>query len=380
MSGEVWKFCRALLLLTLPWGVHAQVEYAGSVVEDQTGRPIPFVNIGVVGRSLGTVTDADGSFLLRLPPNRVSDTDLIRISSLGYEPLVLPFARFQQQDGKVFRLKESPISLQEVVLTNLPAYQVEEEAGYPGLTGKGIGYWKDSAALGGELATLIRVDKGLRKLNVLFFEVLYNSSDSLKLRLNFYTPMPGSAYPGKNLNTSGRNILYTLKKGTGLAVIDLEPYDLWVRDDFVVSMELLQVYGSKTVGLSLPAGSSGRSTSFRRYASQGNWEILDGSAVGFYFQSTYYTDNPRRLPKPRVVRKKLKNQREISGFVFFAGRPLQGASVKNYTINEDATTDARGRYRLKVSKGDILGISYPGFKALVVEVEEPKNFNFQMQQ
>jgi hypothetical protein len=370
-----------LLLSLLSWGAYAQSEYPGTVVDEKTGQPIPFVNIGVVGRSIGTVSDADGKFQLELPPQRLSGTDLIRVSSLGYQPVVLPFSRFQeQQDNLVFRLREEPISLQEVVLTNLPNYQVEEEVGYPGLSGKGVGYWKDSAALGGELATLVRVDKGLRKLNVLFFEVLYNPSDSLKLRLNFYSPMPGSTYPGKNLNKSGQNILYTLKKGNGLAVIDLEPYEIWVRDDFVVSMELLQVHGSRTVGLSLPAGASGRSTSFRRYASQGNWEILDGSAVGFYFQSTYYTDNPRRLPKPRVVRKRQKNQREISGFVFFAGRPLQGVSVKNFTINENVTTDARGRYRLKVSKGDVLGISYPGFKSLVVEVEEPKNFNFQMQQ
>ena len=374
------KVFRVLLFLWLSWGAYAQTEYSGTVVDDQTAQPIPFVNVGVVGRSIGTVSDVDGTFLLELPPQRLSDTDLIRVSSLGYEPVVLPFSRFRERkDSLVFRMRPQPISLQEVVLTNLPGYQVEEEVGYPGMSGKGIGYWKDSAALGGELASLIRVDKGLRKLNALFFEVLYNPTDSLKLRLNFYTPMSGATYPDKNLNKSGKNILYTLKKGNGLVVVDLEPYDIWVRDDFIVSMELLQVHGSAKVGLSLPAGARESGTSYRRYASQGNWEILDGSVVGFYFQSTYYTDNPRRLPKPRVVRKLQKNQREISGFVFFAGRPLQGVSLKNYTINQQVTTDARGRYRLKVSKGDVLGISYPGLQPLVVEVEEPKNFNFQMQ-
>ena len=146
------RHIRLLLFLLLTWGAQAQSEYAGSVVDAETGQPIPFVNVGVVGRSIGTVSDVDGSFLLELPPNRLSGTDLIRISSLGYEPVVLPFARFQEQkDRLVFRLQQQPISLQEVVLTNLPGYQVEEEVGYPGLSGKGIGYWKDSAALGGEL-------------------------------------------------------------------------------------------------------------------------------------------------------------------------------------------------------------------------------------
>ena len=132
------KGFRLLLFLLLAWGVRAQTEYAGSVVDAETGQPIPFVNVGVVGRSIGTVSDVDGSFVLELPPNRLSGTDLIRVSSLGYEPVVLPYARFQEQkDSLVFRLQEQPISLQEVVLTNLPGYQVEEEVGYPGLSGKG---------------------------------------------------------------------------------------------------------------------------------------------------------------------------------------------------------------------------------------------------
>ena len=364
----------------LSWGLHGQTAYKGTVVDAQTEQPIPFVNIGIVGRGIGTVSDINGAFLLEFPSNRISGTDLVRVSSLGYEPIVLSVSRLEaQKDSLLFRMKDEPISLKEVVLTNLPIYRVEEEIGYPGMSGKGIGYWKDSVALGGELASVIRVDKGLRKLNALFFDVLYNPSDSVKLRLNFYEPMPGPKYPGENLNQSGRNILHTLKKGKSLAVVDLEPYDIWVRDDFIVSMELLQVHGTETVGLSLPAGSYGSGRSYRRYASQGNWEMLDGSVMGYYIQSTYYTDNPRRLPKPRVVRKQQKNQREISGFVFFAGRPLPGVSVRNYSRNEEVVTDVRGRYRLKVSKGDVLGVAYPGLESLTVEVEEPKNFNFQMQ-
>ncbi|UCE68874.1 MAG: carboxypeptidase-like regulatory domain-containing protein [Flavobacteriaceae bacterium] len=374
------SFLRLSLFLLLSWEVCGQTAFKGTVVDAQTDQPVPFANIGIVGRGIGTVSDMNGKFLLDFPPQRISGTDLVRISSLGYEPIVLSVSLMEEQkDSLLFRMKDEPISLQEVVLTNLPMYQVEEEIGYPGMSGKGIGYWKDSVALGGELASLIRVEKGLRKLNSLFFDVLYNPSDSLKLRLNFYKPMSGPKYPGENLNQSGNNILLTLKKGKSLAVVNLEPYDIWVRDDFIVSMELLQVHGTEKVGLSLPAGSIGSGRSYRRYASQGNWEVLDGSVVGYYFQSTYHTDNPRRLPKPRVVLKQQKNQREISGFVFFAGRPLPGVAVRNYSRNEEVATDARGRYRLKVSKGDVLGISYPGLEPLIVEVEEPKNFNFQMQ-
>jgi hypothetical protein len=42
-------------------------------------------------------------------------------------------------------------------------------------------------------------------------------------------------------------------------------------------------------------------------------------------------------------------------------------------------SDGVGRYRTTVSKGDIVGISYPGLRTLIVEINDPKNFNFQMQ-
>ncbi len=360
--------------------MNAQRSVQGTVLDASTGSPIPFVNIGVVGGSTGTVTETNGTFVLEFGPGTLLSIDILRLSSLGYRPMEVRIADLESQTQPlVFRMEPEPIALNEVVLSTSTLYQVEEEIGYPDLEGQGVGYWKDSVALGGELATLIRIDKGQRKLNTLFLETLYNPSDSIRLRVNFYKPLSGIGYPTQNLNQSGRNILYTLKGSEHLSVIDLEPYDIWVEDDFIVSLELLAVYGRQSVGLGLPAGKWDGASSYRRYASQASWERIGESAMGYYLQSTLYTDNPRRLPKPRVVRKREKNQREISGFVFYAGRPLQGATVRNYTQNRTVASDRMGRYRITVSKGDIIGVSYPGLKALIVDIVEPRNFNFQMQ-
>ena len=368
------------LLLILSPTIFAQRTFEGTVLDAGTGKPIPYVNIGIVGGSTGTVTDTNGSFTLEFPPGKVTVVDMLRVSSLGYRPLEIRISNLETKSQPlIFRLEPEPIALNEVVLSTSKLYQVEEEIGYPNLAGRGVGYWKDSVALGGELGTLIRVDKGQRKLNALFLEVLYNPSDSVRLRINFYKPVSGIGYPTQNLNQSGKNILYTLRGSENLSVIDLEPYDIWVEDDFIVSLELLAVYGTKTVGLGLPAGPMERASSFRRYASQSSWERIAESVMSYYLQSTLYTDNPRRLPKPRVVRKRQKNEREISGFVFYAGRPLKGATLRNYTRNKTVMSDGVGRYRTTVSKGDIVGISYPGLRTLSVEINDPKNFNVQMQ-
>ena len=369
--------CAVLLFGLLP--LQAQLAYRGSVVDATTGEPVPFVNIGVVDRAIGTVSNEEGDFLLEFRREDVGPADILRISSLGYEAAEIPLSRLEQTTKHfTFRLNPAPIGLDEVVVSTAELFEVEEEVGYPNMMGRGIGYWKDSVALGGELGSRIRVDKGLRRLNALFFQVLDNPSDSVQLRVNVYETDIKSTYPGTNANKSGKGILHTLRKGEDLVVIDLSAAELWVSDDFIVSLELLGVYGTERVGLSLPAGASPGGESFRRYASQSRWERLEESVMGFSVQSTFYTDNPRRLPKARIVRKREKNETEISGYVFHAGNPLKEATIQNYTRNESVQTDKWGRYTTLISKGDILSVSYPGLLEIVVKVEEPRNFNFQL--
>jgi hypothetical protein len=309
----------------------------------------------------------------------VGPEDVLRISSLGYESTEIPLFRLEQSTKHfTFRLKPSPIGLDEVIVSTSALYEVEEQVGYPNMMGRGIGYWKDSVALGGELGSRIRVDQGLRRLNALIFEVLDNPSDRVQLRVNVYETDIKSTYPGTNVNKSGKSILHTLRKGDRLVVIDLSEAELWVKNDFIISLELLGVSGTERVGLSLPAGPYSGGESFRRYASQSRWERLKESVLGFSVQSTLYTDNARRLPKARVLRKREKNETEISGYVFHAGNPLKEASIRNYTRNESVKTDKWGRYRTRVSRGDILSVSYPGLLDIVIEVEDPSNFNFQL--
>ncbi|MGB5654586.1 MAG: carboxypeptidase-like regulatory domain-containing protein [Robiginitalea sp.] len=368
----------ALLLVVLP--LQAQLAYSGSVVDAVTGDPLPFVNIGIVDRAIGTVSDEEGSFLLEFRREKVGPADVLRISSLGYEATEIPLSRLEQSTKHfTFRLEPSPIGLDEVIVSTSELFEVEEEVGYPNMMGRGIGYWKDSVALGGELGSRIRVDNGLRRLNALFFQVLDNPSDSVQLRVNIYETDIKSTYPGRNANNSGRSILHTLRKGESLVAIDLSFAEIWVRNDFIISMELLGVYGTERVGLSLPAGPYTGGDSFRRYASQSRWERLKESVMGFSVQTTLYTDNPRRVPKARIVRKREKNETEISGYVFHAGNPLKEATIRNYTRNESVQTDKWGRYTTRISKGDILSVSYPGMLELVLEVEDPRNFNFQLQ-
>ncbi len=382
------RACITVLLFLTGWTLAAQLAYEGQVLDAATGAPIPFVNIGILNRGIGTVSDADGNFLLEFYPREAGPGDVLRLSSLGYQPKEIPLEHLDPRVlAYTFRLQPDPISLQEVVVSDKKLLEAEQTHGYPDLIGKGIGYWKDSVSLGGELASRINLRKGLYRLNSLFFHVMENPADSLLLRINIYSPDSGAGNPGENLNKSGKNILYTLRGGTIFSGIDLAPYDIWARDDVIVSLELLGVYGAETVGLALPAGEYPGGKSWRRYASQGSWQPIEGAVVGFSVQMTLFTDNPRRLPGKRALRRQRKNEQEISGMVFMEGprargypasAPIIGATVRNYTRNVVIETDKWGRYQMMVSPGDILGVSAPGYYQILLEIETPKDFNFKL--
>ncbi|MCE2611993.1 carboxypeptidase-like regulatory domain-containing protein [Flavobacteriaceae bacterium D16] len=367
--------------------VHAQLAFEGEVLDAATGKPIPFVNIGIVDRGIGTITNENGEFLLEFRRSEVDKGDIIRISSLGYLSHEIPITLLKKDVLKlIIRLKPKAESLDEVVVTNKNYERIEDEVGYRNLSLEAIGYWKDSVALGGELASAIRVKKGLRRLNTLYFKILHNPSDSIRIRVNIYEPQGKWKKPGKNLNESGNNIIHVLRNTDLLAVIDLKPYDIWVRDDFIVSLELLGVYGTENISLSLPAGKVNSTRSFRRYASQGSWELMGMNVLGFGVQSTYYAEKTRKSSIPRQTRKREERESEISGYVITTAANgnyqvisrRSGATITNYTSNVSVKTDKLGRYRLKVVKGDILGVSYPGTRKLLMEVEEPNDLIFRL--
>ena len=249
----------------------------------------------------------------------------------------------------------------------------EEIVGTPLENARDFAYWKDSLALGAELASRIRVPRELRKLNAFFFQVLQNPADSLLLRLNIYNLPSSGEGMGENLNKSGKSILYMLRGGIHGAAIDLEPFDIWVRDDFIASLELLDVYGSDRIALTLPAAQLVGGATYRRYASQGKWEQIGAYELGYNLQSTFYTDNAKRAENRKVVRRLRKTQGMVQGFVFMGRRGQPDTRIRNLSTNVEARTDSRGWYQLQASPGDLLRITPPNGEYLTIKVEKIGN-------
>jgi hypothetical protein len=80
-----------LPLLVIPsLFANAQV-FEGIVKDAKTNLPLPYVNVGIIGKSVGTVTDSTGRYKLNLANH---DADSLKLSMIGYAAQTYQVADF----------------------------------------------------------------------------------------------------------------------------------------------------------------------------------------------------------------------------------------------------------------------------------------------
>lgn len=254
--------------------LHAQLSLSGKILDKDSATGVDYVNIGIIDRAQGTVSDVDGSFDLKIYESLPTDT--VQISRIGYATLKFSLAGFKKELEKepVIHLLREDVALDEVVISNKDAKK--NRIGYTKFTENLVGYWNDIDALGGEHASKIIVRKGAVKLEDLSFKVVKSISDSLLVRVNIYEIDNG--LPGRNI--AKKQILHTIKEQSGRIIIDLSPYNILVDDHFIVSLELLKIYGGK-VGMTIAAYNDGY-RSYTRLISQDRWrKMRKGTTIAF---------------------------------------------------------------------------------------------------
>ncbi len=365
-----------LLLCVSATALQAQIEFAGRIVDAKTEQSLPYVNIGIVAKGLGTVSNEEGFFYLSIDTLLTQETDIIQISSLGYETIEIAIKEVSAMGNKKSMISMLPaeIELQEVVVKSSALVPVSEFVGHRNQGERNYGYWNKNTALGGELATKIRVRRGQRQLKSLEFEVLENPSDSLLIRVNIYDNDGKFGRPDTNLNSSKKSIIHTIKKGRSISTVDLFPYDIFVFDSFFVSIELLQVYGDSDLGLVL-AASSAAGSSYRKYASQDDWEFISDIHMAYYLETSSYVSQRKALKyEAKVERSRLK-KRQLSGYVIFSGKMLENVTVTNSRTKETVNTDEMGRYIITAEKDDIIFFSKEGYSKMLVKVNDQQFAN-----
>ena len=202
----------------------------GVVNDSISGEPIPFVNIWVENETIGTTSEADGSFFLE-----ASKEKNIVISVLGYERKTLKGSQIS-----VVQLKPMAYDLREVVILNKKqSKQIE------------IGDIKN--------AIFQSFDNG-PKIEAKFFpyQASYSKTKFLKevtiftdsrieeatIKLHFYS-VDENGFPGEELLT--KDYIVTLKKGIIKHRFNISQFDLvFPEKGMFVAYEKLLIESNKT--------------------------------------------------------------------------------------------------------------------------------------
>lgn len=250
--------------------------FSGSMVDSQTNQPIAYVNIGILKKGVGTVSDEQGNFALIIEDQYSADT--LRFSIIGYETknyLVSDF-RNQFQQHATITMKKSITELNEVVIK--PGKIKYAELGNK-FNSKSVTGGFQTNKLGSEVGTVMRIKKAPSYVERVTFRVAVNKYDSAIWRVNIYLMKDG--LPGENMLK--QPVYLKSYKSNEVLSLDLSQYMIEVNDDFLVSLELIQDLGER--GLDFCAGFLGNSLFFRD-ASQGEWKKFP-AGLGFSATVSY---------------------------------------------------------------------------------------------
>ena len=245
-----------------------------TVLSRETNSWIGFVNIGIVGKNIGTVSDEFGNFMINL--DNIYDNDSIRFSMIGYESksfLVSHLKEDFKEDSiiktyltpKNYTLPEIKVIYRKPKIIRLgnPVISNDLRSGF------------ESNDLGSELGIKTKV-KGRVVLKDINLNVAICTFDSVTYRLNIYQSVNQTAY--KNILTKPIYISFTKDKINNVISFDLSKYSITVDGDVLIALELYKDLGEGKL-LFLTQFFTG--TTYHRKTSKGNWSEASG-VIGMY--------------------------------------------------------------------------------------------------
>ncbi|MFC2115638.1 carboxypeptidase-like regulatory domain-containing protein [Bacteroidota bacterium] len=97
----------------------------GKIVDIRTGNPIIFANIYLAGTNIGTVSNSEGNFLVKIP--FFIDNKTIIISSIGYKNIEFSIGDLDTENNYI-ELEPNPIPIEEVTIINMDARELLVQA------------------------------------------------------------------------------------------------------------------------------------------------------------------------------------------------------------------------------------------------------------
>ncbi|OGU38711.1 MAG: hypothetical protein A2315_14280 [Ignavibacteria bacterium RIFOXYB2_FULL_35_12] len=268
-----------LFIYLIFYSVAFSQTYSGKLVDRHSGLPIPYANIGIVNKNIGTVSNANGEFKIEL--NIKEDNDTLFISCIGYERKAYLISNFKNSyrssDQNIIELQPKIYALAEVVVRPIGTkiYTLgnfcEANSAY------GNAFY--SKELGTEIGVIIKLpyNKNIAYLQNFRFDVGKFTFDKFPVRLNVYSMINGK--PNENIL---REPIFIEITTAGEYIVELEKYKILTNGDFFISLEYYRVADDKDGELIFCAvEKENNGNGYFRLTSQGSWMPEWGANIGF---------------------------------------------------------------------------------------------------
>ncbi len=256
---------KKVILMLIPFlflnGILSAQKISGTIFNSK-GESLEFVNIGVRGKNMGTVSDQNGNYQLLL--DNADDADSVRISCIGYHPVNISVSELRTPPNRDFYLKQRFFELAEIRIS--PKEYKNKILGVTTSSKMIQGGFSDNM-LGYECGVLMKIKKSA-VLETVNFNISACSFDSVFYRLNIYRQL------GKNdFENILKTPIYLQLPESSLNEtirIDLKPYHIYVEGNTLISLEHIKDLGE---GQLLFCAGFGNKT-YHRKTSQGSWETV----------------------------------------------------------------------------------------------------------
>ena len=274
-----------LFLIIIPGITYGQC-HKGAVFCKDTHSAIGFVNIGIIGKNVGTVSDESGNFTLAL--DNANNDDSLRFSMIGYEPKCFLVSKFKENLIKEVFLNPTSYNLHEVKVTYHKNREVKIGTE---VTSNLLRSGFSDNALGSELGIKVET-RGKVRLDDINLNVATCTFDSVTYRLNIYQSASededdDSTY--KNILTQPIYITFSKDMIDRVIKVDLKKYSIIVEGNILVTLELFRDMGD---GRLLFHTEFFKGTTYHRKAIEGKWAGSPG-VIGMYLHGKKLKSEPR---------------------------------------------------------------------------------------
>jgi CubicO group peptidase (beta-lactamase class C family) len=207
----------------------------GYIMDGTNNRPIPYVNIGIEDKTLGTASKEDGYFELDIP-REFSSLELT-FSALGYEKIRIPIIELHNDQDRNIVLYEKVERLSGITLmADAPKLKMAGN--------KNLGMFTSGAYIGGgnpgaSLITKIKVPSDYNKVQKVKIHMRDNPKrKEFKLRLRLLEFDEEQGTPGTDI--LNKSIIVTSHMVKGWITFDLTGRGIIVEKDFLVGIEWIE--------------------------------------------------------------------------------------------------------------------------------------------